>query len=415
MKKWLSVALMICLLMLGMTGAIADAGVYHDGYAPEVVMVNNDQGVACVGVIKDAQGNVIATIPEDSLMKILCVGDPYQEHPEIEDLLDQSFDTLLKDQHVSNAEWLLETDLFYVEIPEEYAGYMTDGAVLEIVFKPLIMQEVDQVGVLTTLDGNNWNEATSVSFDGNGTVTVGIDQSCVVAFTIPHGSVAGGNSMAVTPDEDDVIQDEINANFTPSVSGKPDPQVVTTVVEGENCYGVIVSTTGEVLGKVTEQDEIVVTPLSEGEVYADITAYEHLQWAYDSICEVSNLGNLANQGGQGTLASEIDSRLQGTGLTHEDLTVSDLFKVSVYGDSMRMLLDDPNARVELTVERNFRQDDILMVLYADDIDSWSVLGEEYVTINEDGSVTLSLEKPGVVAFLVENQDAANPDGAVVAP
>lgn len=420
MKKWLSAMLAICLLMVGMTCA-AGEGIYNNGEAPELISVTNTQGEVSAAVIRDAQGSVIATIPDDGSLKIVYVGDRYEEHPEIEQLLYHSLDTLIWDEHIAAPELYLETDVFYAEIPEEYEGYLTDGALVEMVFKPLIMQKVSEVIVLTSVDGETWNEAPSAIMNGDGTVTVGIEQNCVVAFLIvsgEHEELFGTLTDEVVTQTTETIVVETNPNFTPSVSGKPDPQITVIEVEGEPCIALITAETGEILEKVTDRDTIIVTPLSEREINPDVITYDHLQWAYDTICAAPDMGGLPNEGAEGTLGDEIDRRLEGTGLDRFDLTVSDLFEVTAYGEPLRVLLDNPGARLELTVERNFRNDEILMVLCASDVDHWHVMDEQYVTINEDGSVSLSLEHHGVLVFLVERMDAdfnAAGESVVTAP
>lgn len=412
MKKWLSAMLAICLLMIGMT-CVTGEGIYNNGEAPELICVTNEQGEVCAALIKDAQGNVIASIPENAQLKIVYAGDRYEEKPDVEQLLYQSLDTILKDKHIENAARYIETDLFYVELPEEYTSYLTDDTVVEMVLKPLIMQNVSEVLVLTSVDGEAWEECTNVAFNGDGTVTVGIKPNCMVAFAIPAGEYGG---LIITTQE--TSNDEISPNFTPSITGKPDPALRETEDDDGNHIGQIVSPSGTTLAKIANRNEIVVTPFSECEANPDVITYEHLKWAFDLISAALDLGDLPAKGEEGKLASTMDLALEGTGLERKDLTVSDLFDVAVYGDPLRTLMDNPDSRLEITVERNFRNDEVVMVLCASDLDQWHVLDEQYVTINEDGSVTLSLEHQGVLAFLVERTDAdfdAAGEGVITAP
>lgn len=419
MKKLISVVLTICLLVLAMSLASAEETIYNDGEAPELIRVTDAQSLAAA-VVKDAQGNVVAVIPDDGSLEITYVGDRDEASEEIEALLTKSLETLILEEHIDDSAWKLETDVFYVEIPEAYDSYLAEGCLVEMVFKPLIMQDISELLVLTTVDGENWIEAPSVAFNGDGTVTVGIDGDCVVAFVITHGNfitVYGSRlSIEETSEPDKTITEETNPNFTPSVTGKPDPELVEIEIEGETVVAVVTDPTGEVLELITDRDWIVVTPLFERVYNPDVITYEHLQWAYDTICAAPNLGGLANVGGEGTLGDEIDRRLEGTGLDRMDMTVSDLFEVTVYGDYQRVLKD--GNRLEVTLERNFRQDEVLMVLCAIDIENWHVMEEQYVTINEDGTVTLSLEHQGVFALLVERLEGdidATAEDAVIAP
>lgn len=415
MKKLISVVLTICLLVLGMSLAAAQETVYNNGEAPDLVKVTDAQGANNAAVIKDAQGNAIAAIPDDGQLKIVYVGDRDEASPEIAELLNAALENLIKKEHIANADVMLETDLFHVTIPEAYAEQLADGAVVEMVFRPLIMKSISKLTVLTSVDGATWTEAPSVAFNGDGTVTVGVNQDCVVAFVITHGDFT---TVYTTTETVEDTEDETNTNFTPSVTGKPDPELVEVEVEDETGVAVVTSPTGEVLDLIKDRSWVVVTPLFERVYNPDVITYEHLQWAYDTICDAPNLGGLANEDGEGTLGDEIDRRLEGTDLSRDDMTVSDLFEVTVYGDYLKMLKDASGNRIEVTLERNFRQDEVLMVLCAIDTEHWHVMEEQYVTINEDGTVTLSLEHPGVFALLVERLDAdidAAAEGAVTAP
>lgn len=410
MKKLISVLLTICMLVLAMGMAAAEETIYNNGEAPELIKVTEAQNAAAV--IKDAQGNVVAAIPDDGQLKIVYVGDRDEATEEIKALLTKSLATLIQDEHIADSASKLETDLFYVEIPEDYAGYLADGGVAEMVFKPLIMQDVSELLVLTTVDGETWTEAPSVAFNGDGTVTVGVNGNCVVAFVITHGDFITVYGNKTTIEED--VEDETNPNFTPSVTGKPDPELVEVEVEDETGIAVVIDPEGEVVELLTDRNKIIVTPLFERVYNPDVVTYEHLQWAYDTICTAPDLGGLTNVDGEGTLGEEIDRRLEGTGLDRMDMTVSDLFEVTVYGDYQQLLQN--GNRLEVTLDRTFRQDEVLMVLCAIDIENWHVVEDQYVTINADGTLTLSLEHQGVFALLVERLDAdMDAEGAVMAP
>lgn len=410
MKKLISVVLTICMLVLAMGMAAAEETIYNNGEAPELIKVTEAQNAAAV--IKDAQGNVVAAIPDDGQLKIVYVGDRDEATEEIKALLTKSLATLIQDEHIADSASKLETDLFYVEIPEDYAGYLADGGVAEMVFKPLIMQDVSELLVLTTVDGETWTEAPSVAFNGDGTVTVGVNGNCVVAFVITHGDFITVYGNKTTIEED--VEDETNPNFTPSVTGKPDPELVEVEVEDETGIAVVIDPEGEVVELLTDRNKIIVTPLFERVYNPDVVTYEHLQWAYDTICTAPDLGGLTNVDGEGTLGEEIDRRLEGTGLDRMDMTVSDLFEVTVYGDYQQLLQN--GNRLEVTLDRTFRQDEVLMVLCAIDIENWHVVEDQYVTINADGTLTLSLEHQGVFALLVERLDAdMDAEGAVMAP
>ena len=396
MKKLISVLLTICMLVLAMGMAAAEETIYNNGEAPNVVRIEG--GIASV---KDAQDAVVAVIPDDGQLKVVYVGDRDEQNPEIETLLNAALDTFLESEYVV-------TDLFYVEIPEAYADYLAAGGAVEMIFEPLILRDDVELMVLKSEDGINWVEDTEVVDNNDGTVTVQCDKNGLVAFVI----VPGGFAVV---DKPDTTLPETNPNFTPSVTGKPDPKLVEIEVEGETGVAVITDADGEVLDVITDLNTVVVTSLFERVYNPDVVTYEHLQAAYDMICTAPDLGALADETEEGTLADEIASHLEGTGLTSADMTVSDLFKVTVYG-GQDQFGGETGKHIEVTLDRTFRQDEIVMVLCAVDTDHWTVLDDQYVTINEDGTLTLSLEEPGVYALLVERLDAdMDAEGAVMAP
>ena len=396
MKKLISVLLTICMLVLAMGMAAAEETIYNNGEAPNVVRIEG--GIASV---KDVQDAVVAVIPDDGQLKVVNVGDRDEQNPEIETLLNAALDTFLESEYVV-------TDLFYVEIPEAYADYLAAGGAVEMIFEPLILRDDVELMVLKSEDGINWVEDTEAVVNNDGTVTVQCDKNGLVAFVI----VPGGFAVV---DKPDTTLTETNPKFTPSVTGKPDPKLVEIEVEGETGVAVITDADGEVLDVITDLNTVVVTSLFERVYNPDVVTYEHLQAAYDMICAAPDLGALADETEEGTLADEIASHLEGTGLTSADMTVSDLFKVTVYG-GQDQFGGETGKRIEVTLDRTFRQDEIVMVLGAVDTDHWTVLDDQYVTINEDGTLTLSLEEPGVYALLVERLDAdMDAEGAVMAP
>ena len=396
MKKLISVLLTICMLVLAMGMATAEETIYNNGEAPNVVRIEG--GIASV---KDAQDAVVAVIPDDGQLKVVYVGDRDEQNPEIEALLNAALDTFLESEYVV-------TDLFYVEIPEAYADDLAAGGAVEMIFEPLILRDDVELMVLKSEDGINWVEDTEAVVNNDGTVTVQCDKNGLVAFVI----VPGGFAVV---DKPDTTLTETNPNFTPSVTGKPDPKLVEIEVEGETGVAVITDADGEVLDVITDLNTVVVTSLFERVYNPDVVTYEHLQAAYDMICAAPDLGALADETEEETLADEIASHLEGTGLTSADMTVSDLFKVTVYG-GQDQFGGETGKRIEVTLDRTFRQDEIVMVLCAVDTDHWTVLDDQYVTINEDGTLTLSLEEPGVYALLVERLDAdMDAEGAVMAP
>ena len=422
MKKTLTVVLVLCLLLSLVTSALAEKKIYQDDMAPELVAVEDGQGGKAFALIRNAQGNVLAAIPTNEMIKRICVGERENEQdPELAALLEKGLAALLADEHHTDPA-MVDTDLFYVEIPEAYAAMFADGtAYLDMTFDPHILENGDELVVLYSVNGEEWNEITDVNFAGNGTVQFGVQQSGLLTFMIKHTSelfenVAGNAAFEQVSSSQTAV--ETNSNFTPSVSGKLAPATVTFEQNGETYAATILNTAEATSTPVPAKSWVVVTPLSERKYTPDVVTYEHLEWAYDMIAEGSIMETTDDEHGA-KLGEVVNSMLaaKGTGLTYEDLTVSDLIEVSVYGEYLQQLKASEANLLEITFDMGLQPDDTLIVMCASGIEYWHVMDAETVIINQDGTVTLRMKHPAVLALMVERADTIDPNAAelVTAP
>ena len=420
MKKCLPVILMLCVCMLLVTSAFAEKTVYQDGVSPELVPVSDTQGGEAAALICDADGHVIASIPVGKMMTI-CVGERANvQDTEIAAALEKGLLSLLEDAHHSRGLWTVDTDLFYVQLPEEYAASLAEGgASVVMVFNPHILNGSDKLQALYSVDGQTWTEVTDVSFAGDGTVRLSIQQSGLLAFVVEHSAAFSKLSADSTIQLPAQIVHAANSNIPPSVVGKLAPEVVAFAQNGAACVATILNSDKEAVSTVPNGTWMIVTPLSERWYNPDVITYEHLQWAYDSICSAANIGALPAAGQDGTLGEAIDHVLAASkaGLSYADLAISDLFEVSLYADYLQQLKADPNNMLEITLDGKLNPDDTLIVLCASGVDGWHVVEEENVIVNQDGTVTLRLKHTGVLAFLVERPAAIDTSAAdiVTAP
>lgn len=177
--------------------------------------------------------------------------------------------------------------------------------------------------------------------------------------------------------------------FVPSISMKP-PLDLDIMGEENNepWYGEIVDENGEVIQKLYE-DDIIVTPLAEIDD-ADIPqdAKELLKEVYEDLMD----GTTSLEDVEG-LMEKVKEAL-GEEAVADDLVIRDLFDVTVVDPDAIELLAEGN-RLRVTFDTDFDPEDFLAVMTYDD--GWK-LAYDYV-INEDGTVTVILEKDGPVAFL----------------
>ena len=162
MRKWLSVALMVCLLMLAVSPVVAENKVLQDAAAPAIVNIDDGQGGTAAALIRDAQGNVIAAIPAADAIRAVDVNErAKEENADVAALLEDALNALMKDEHYASAT-ALDTDLFYLEIPAEYADGQNQ---IEMAFAPLYLEPGKSLIVLSSTDGKTWQEETDEDDD----------------------------------------------------------------------------------------------------------------------------------------------------------------------------------------------------------------------------------------------------------
>nr|MBR4279999.1 hypothetical protein [Clostridia bacterium] len=415
MKKILSVVLALCMLLATAVSAMADK-VYQDNAAPAVSSTSDAEGKETLAVIRDAQGQIIGAVPADGVLNVVCVG----ERETVADAavaaqLETGLATMLKELDILYTPGMVGTDLFYLEVPAEYAEQFAQGAAMEITFAPIVMEEDGTVMVLTSADGVTWTQEDDVTFPAAGLVTVRVNASGLVAFVVkPETAFGQPEEVASTAEE---AAEETNNNFTPSVGGKLAPEIVPAADAGEEYAAVVVAPDTTPVAYVPYTPWLVLTALSERAFNPDVMTYEHLEWAYDAICKAEHVCDMKAEGEENlTLADVINKRFADAGrdLTAEDLVVSDLFEISVYGEYPQAVTGN---KLSITFDMNMAQDETLVVLCAYGIDAWHVVDAQDVVINADGSVTLNLQHLGVLSFLVENPNPvdANADDVVMAP
>ena len=196
------------------------------------------------------------------------------------------------------------------------------------------------------------------------------------------------------------------ANFTPSVTGKPAPLLVPFVENGQTYVARILNGALETISLIPSEG-IKVTPLAEAqeEAKTDPQAYTLLRWTYDELCATEDVGafETLDKGVQTTVGAVINEQLiaKETELTYVDLTISDLFDLAMSDSYYQVLKSDEDNVVQLTFNTKLEPDDIVIVLFTTAEDVWNVVEAENVIINEDGTLTLRLDDVGAISFMVE--------------
>lgn len=172
--------------------------------------------------------------------------------------------------------------------------------------------------------------------------------------------------------------------FVPSISYKDHPEVVPAPGGGP---GEIIDEDGEVIDEL-DDDCIVITPVSEAEDSDEIPdeARETLLEVYDDLTD----GDM-----------ELPYDLVDENIDPEDMVIRDLIDISLICDEHSEYLEEGNY-LRITFDLGVDPDtDVIVMVYSD--------GQWYPAIdvinNGDGTVTVILDRVGVVAFSVAVRDS----------
>lgn len=190
------------------------------------------------------------------------------------------------------------------------------------------------------------------------------------------------------------------AEFTPSVEGKDAPTVsVQTDEQGNEYVAVVKDAEGNVVQGVTA-DKLIVTPVSKkDEASADIST--RLNEAYEQVQAATTLTDLTPEVGAVLMQMP-------TQVTVEEMVVRDLFDVSFDAETENYLAE--GNQVTLNFEVAVAEGKPLIVMqYVNG--EWKVIDPSKVIINADGTVSVTLDTAGTIAFATQ-KDAVeeNADG-----
>lgn len=459
MKRLFSLLVIFCMLISSVAFAenAEDNAVWQDEMPPMLVTSVNEEGETIVARICDKDGNVIAEIKDDG--SIILTDVHMREKSEngiIVARLTKAYEEVMADVHHSDVKCELhdhdvkvdvDTDLasidaemdshdlvmyemFDVMLAEEIEGMLVDGNYLEMTLELLVKDQHVPLITLFTGDGDEWKVIQSIAVDEK-RFTLHLTESGTVAL-LNDGRETMGIGQSVQRVVAEIPGEQMGeyaidvSKFTPSVSGKTAPQMITfTGEDGEVYIGYIRNDTGDMEIAVADRNYILITAVAERDYVVDIQTHEHLEWSYDSILEVEDVGELFAGHDENeiipdsehmTIADALDNILaeMDCDLTHDQLVVKDLFEVSAYGDYLHYLYDE-YYYLEVTFDTSFDADEPLVVIHSPDSKHWSVLANEDVRVNSDGTVTLKMYDLGSFAFLVEAKEDITGEAAVQSP
>ena len=203
MKRWMSVLIALMMFVLMATPAMADEDdfVKSIGYKdhPELEEGTNEDGEKYVGIIRDADGNILDYV-EAGCIVITPVSqvDSSKEIPEdSRALLKQVYAALTDgsmklpyEKYGLDPAKMVIRDLFDVSFlcTEHPEMLEPKGVTMELTFKLGVRKNVN-VAVMTYKQ-EQWGAIVSVKNNGNGTVTCVFEDFCPVSFSVPTASLS---------------------------------------------------------------------------------------------------------------------------------------------------------------------------------------------------------------------------------
>ena len=309
----------------------------------EAVVLQDEKAPEIVG--KVANGNVVYATAYDAAGAATEITDKTQIT-----LIDISAreegDALMAAAATSgdfSAKGMVVVEKFYLNV----AGADT----VEAVFALLDWQNVTTAFVTT--NGTDWASADLI-VNNDGTVTLKTVPG-VVAFTSVPAPAAEVPTLTETIE---------HSHFTSSVAAKPAPSISGVVIddgEGNSIKAPVVGI------------ELVVTPVSARLYVEDINIYDSLSNAFKGILAAKSLAELGIDGA-------------------ENLVVRDLFEVTLYGDSLHA--GSFNLKVTFETEAP-------AAVAVKGAEGWKLVANENIVDNGNGTVTVTLNELGTVAFLTE--------------
>lgn len=453
MKKFLAMVLAVC-TVLSMAAFAEQGAVVQNELPPQAVVFQNADGENIVAQIFDAQGDLLAEIKEDGALLLTDVHQRSTVENEIVSVrLTDAYEGVMDGVHYSDVNCVLHEhnikpdidesvadlgidaydlvmyELFDVMLTDETAELLAEGNYLELTLEVEADESVPLVTMFTA-DGEKWRIIPTTNIGAN-RFTVQLTELGTLAL-LSDGRDSIGIGSGAEPFEGENLTDYsaqiggVVTNFTPSVSGKSAPEMHRqTGSDGESYVGYIRNDAGDLEIGVPDYNYIIVTAVAESDYVVDIQTHEHLEWGYDDILEVEDVGDLFAEHDMNieleadehdTIAVDLDEVLaqKGYDFSHDQLVVKDLFEVTAYGDYLYDLYTEDHY-LEITFDADLNPAQPMVVIHSEDSVHWHVHPIDEYQFNGDDSVTLKLYELGVVAFLVDAEEVIDEATAVQSP
>lgn len=166
--------------------------------APEIVPVEDDNGDSAIGVIVDAEGEIVDYVGEGGLVIIPLSGEG-EIAAELKDIYEELLAGTMTLPYEGDKDMVI-MDLVDVSwVSEDGADQIeAEGTVLTVTFKLGVAADVEVTAM--TYKNDAWNPIEKVVNNGDGTVTCTFEHLCPVAF-----AVATEDAPSETGDNSDMM------------------------------------------------------------------------------------------------------------------------------------------------------------------------------------------------------------------
>ena len=329
-------------------------------------------GTGVVGGIIGEDGTKKEDIKEEQLVIKPVEGYDDQELKDAYEDLKKEEPTISKDLGSQLGNNFTAKDVFKVEESEEGSlGEIAPGESVELTFEVGIDVHTHMIAA-RFVDGE-WVNAGSTTNNGDGTVTVSLDELGTLCF------------FTVTPENKELVTIETEEGTDREIAGR------------------LVDENGEVLS-VTYQDCVIITPVEKVGDSFYITSEEKavMKEFHDSIQN----GEFSFTQESPELEALVKEKL-GEDATADGLSLLDMIDVKVICHELTEYLPPEKTTVTLTfavgVDANV---EVFVVTYKND----KIILAENVVNNGDGTVTATFENFCPVAFLINETEAVTAEG-----
>lgn len=201
MKKMMTLLMVLALMVAMACPAFAAEGKFTFSPGPDsdpVVVERDFNGTKAAGIIRDANGEIVAYVPAGCLLltPLADAVDEEKEVPEeVRELLLSVYEALTSgemtvpyEKHGDdvNPDEMTMRNLFDIRFTcEEHAAMMEqEGYTIEVSFELGIEKDVPVYSMVYGEETEDWEPVVSTENNGDGTINVVFDQLCVVEFSV---------------------------------------------------------------------------------------------------------------------------------------------------------------------------------------------------------------------------------------